>query len=66
MGDFARLELSTETLRQLTQEELVTVAGGNVQWTPACHLTIELGDKVRELIDTSATQTFNCWSTTCE
>jgi hypothetical protein len=36
MSGFDRLELSTETLRDLTQDELATAAGGNVQWTPAC------------------------------
>ncbi|HEX8086465.1 MAG TPA: hypothetical protein VF529_19410 [Solirubrobacteraceae bacterium] len=52
MADFEKLELSTETLRQLTEEELRTVAGGDVQWTPGCPLTL----KIREILDaTSAT-----------
>ena len=56
MNDFDRLDLSTETLRQLTEEELKTVAGGDVQWTPGCPLTIKLG----EIIRTEPLQTVNC------
>ena len=56
MSGFDRLELSTETLRQLTEEELKTVAGGDVQWTPGCPLTIKLG----EIIRTEPLQTVNC------
>ena len=46
MGGFEKLELSTETLRELTQDELVSAAGGNVQWTPACVATIELTEQL--------------------
>ena len=62
MNEFDKLELSTETLRQLTTEELRTVAGGdNLHLTPSCPLTI----KLTEIIKTEPLQTVNCWSTTC-
>jgi hypothetical protein len=61
VSGFDKLELSTETLRQLTEEELRTVAGGDVQWTPGCPLTI----KLTEIVRTEPLQTVNCWSTTC-
>ena len=47
MGDFEKLELSTETLRQLTEEELKTVAGGDIMWTPGCPLTLKIGEIIR-------------------
>ncbi len=36
MGDFERLELSTETIRELTGEELDRVAGGAPRPTILC------------------------------
>ena len=46
MSEFDRLELSTETLRDLTRSELEAVGGGNVQWTPACVALNELRDQL--------------------
>ena len=46
MRGFDRLELSTETLRELTHEELAMAGGGNVQWTPACVAINELTEKL--------------------
>jgi hypothetical protein len=56
MDGFDKLVLSTETLRELTQDELANVAGGDVQWTPGCPLTIKIG----EIIRTEPLQTINC------
>ena len=56
MGAFDKLELSTETLRQLTEEELKTVAGGDIMWTPGCPLTIKLA----EIIQTEPLQSVTC------
>ena len=56
MSGFDRLELSTETLRDLTREELAQAAGGDVQWTPGCPLTL----KIREILETEPLQTLNC------
>ena len=56
MSDFDSLELSTETLRQLTAEELKTVAGGDVMWTPGCHLTIELAEKIQYVTELTTTR----------
>ena len=56
MSGFDKLELSTETIRDLTREELETVAGGDVLWTPGCPLTL----KLTELIRTEPLQTVNC------
>ena len=39
MSDFDRLELSTETLRELTQDELAQVAGGDA--TTTCPMTTQ-------------------------
>jgi hypothetical protein len=46
MPGFDRLELSTETLRELTQDELAMAGGGNVQWTPACVAINELTERL--------------------
>ena len=46
MSDFEKLELSTETLRELTQDELAHAAGGNIQWTPACVAINELTERL--------------------
>jgi hypothetical protein len=61
MGEFEKLELSTETLRQLTEDELRTVAGGDVQWTPGCPLTIKVGELIRTLsVDCYSWNTEQC------
>ncbi len=41
MSEFDRLELSTETLRELTHEELSLAAGGNAQ-SATCVKTVEI------------------------
>jgi hypothetical protein len=46
MDDFEKLELSTETLRELTRDELTLAAGGNVQWTPPCVWINELTEQL--------------------
>jgi hypothetical protein len=48
MTDFDKLELSTETLRQLTDDELKTVVGAQVQMTPGCPLTIKIHDLLEQ------------------
>ena len=55
MGAFEKLELSTETLRQLTEEELRTVAGGDVMWTPGCPLTLEIAEKIQYVTELTTT-----------
>ncbi len=57
MHDFEKLELSTETLRELSAAELRQVAGGAPDGTLGCALI----DKVTTLFDT-----FNCHSRTCD
>ena len=52
MNGFDRLELSTETLRELTHAELTAVAGGNGQSAQGC-----VGEKIRDLISQ-----LNCYS----
>lgn len=45
------LKLHRENLVDLTSDELAGVDGG-VPWTPWCHVTIELTDKITEPLTT--------------
>lgn len=45
-----RLSLAKDTLTDLTTDELALVDGAApVPWTPGCHITIELRERLSEL-----------------
>jgi hypothetical protein len=54
MGDYTKLELSTETIRELTEDELTQVAGGRPD------TTIVGGETGTFLCPSGRTWTANC------
>ncbi len=64
MGVFDRLELNTETLRDLTGDELTQVAGGAV--TTKDTLTMLGGETGTFLCPSGRTWTANCQSWACD
>jgi len=56
VDEFDRLDLSTETIRELTSDELAQVAGGDL----TTHLTILGGETGTFLCPSGRTWTANC------